>query len=161
MSDKLKFSQEIAYEKLKRYCTYQDRCHSEVRTKLISLKIYGDDLEEVMTELIKADYLNEERFARSFARGKFRLKKWGRNKIKQHLYAKRISAYCIKKGMEEIDEDEYYDTLREVMFKKVEQRPELSKLIRKDKSIKYAVSRGFESNLIFMVVKELEQDFGY
>jgi len=157
----LKLSQEIAYEKLKRYCAYQDRCHSEVRTKLLSLKIYGDDLEEVITELIKQDYLNEERFARSFTRGKFRLKKWGRNKIKQHLYAKRISAYCIKKGMEEIEEEEYLDTLRDLMHKKIEQRPELAKLIRKDKTIKYAVSRGYESGLIFKVVKELEEELGY
>lgn len=157
----MKLSQEIAFEKLKRYCAYQDRCHQEVRTKLIALKIYGDDLEEIIMALIKDDYLNEERFAQSFARGKFRLKKWGKNKIKQHLYAKHISAYCIKKGMEEIDDEDYLETLRALMHKKIEQRPELEKLIRKDKAIKYAVSRGFESGLIFKVVKELEEEQGY
>jgi regulatory protein len=157
----LKLSQEIAFEKTKRYCAYQDRCHQEVRQKIISLKIYGDDLEEIMTELIKQDFLNEERYARSFARGKFRLKKWGRNKIKQQLYARRISDYCIRKAMTEIEEEDYIDTLREVIDKKVNQLEDQPKLIRKDKAIKYALSRGYESNLIFKIVKELEEDEGY
>lgn len=157
----MKLSQEIAFEKTKRYCAYQDRCHQEVRQKIISLKIYGDDLEEIMTELIKQDFLNEERYARSFARGKFRLKKWGRNKIKQQLYARRISDYCIRKAMTEIEEEDYIDTLREVIDKKVNQLEDQPKLIRKDKAIKYALSRGYESNLIFKIVKELEEDEGY
>jgi regulatory protein len=157
----LKLSQEIAFEKTKRYCAYQDRCHQEVRQKIISLKIYGDDLEEIMTELIKQDFLNEERYARSFARGKFRVKKWGRNKIKQQLYARRISDYCIRKAMTEIEEEDYIDTLREVIDKKVNQLEDQPKLIRKDKAIKYALSRGYESNLIFKIVKELEEDEGY
>ncbi len=157
----MKLSQEIAFEKTKRYCAYQDRCHQEVRQKIISLKIYGDDLEEIITELIKQDFLNEERYARSFARGKFRLKKWGRNKIKQQLYARRISDYCIRKAMTEIEEEDYIDTLREVINKKVNQLVDQPKLIRKDKAIKYALSRGYESNLIFKIVKELEEDEGY
>ncbi len=157
----MKLSQEIAFEKTKRYCAYQDRCHQEVRQKIISLKIYGDDLEEIITELIKQDFLNEERYARSFARGKFRLKKWGRNKIKQQLYARRISDYCIRKAMTEIEEEDYIDTLREVINKKVNQLDNEPKLIRKDKAIKYALSRGYESNLIFKIVKELEEDEGY
>lgn len=114
-----------------------------------------------MTELIKQDFLNEERYARSFARGKFRLKKWGRNKIKQQLYARRISDYCIRKAMTEIEEEDYIDTLREVIDKKVNQLEDQPKLIRKDKAIKYALSRGYESNLIFKIVKELEEDEGY
>ena len=157
----LKLSQEIAFEKTKRYCAYQDRCHKEVRQKIISLKIYGDDLEEIMTELIKQDFLNEERFARSFARGKFRLKKWGRNKIKQNLYARGISDYCIRKSMTEIDEEEYLETLREVIYKQVNKHDDKAKLIAKDKAIKYAVTRGYESNLIFRIIKEIENEQGY
>ena len=152
----MKFSQEIAFEKLKRYCAYQDRCHKEVRTKIISLKIYGDDLEEIIVALIEQDFLNEERYARSFCRGKFRMKKWGRNKIKQALGAKYISAYCVKKGLTEIDEDEYLDTLREIIKKQYLKHEALAEIITKDKAIKYAYSRGYEAPMIFQVIKEME-----
>lgn len=153
----MKLSQELAFEKLKRYCRYQDRCHSEVRTKLLSLKIYGEDLEEVITELIKDDYLNEERYARSYARGKFRLKKWGRIKIKQNLFQKRISSYCIKKGIEEIEEEAYLETLRQVIRSAILKYDSYDDLIQKDKTIKYATSRGYEANLIFKIIKEMEE----
>ncbi len=149
-------SQELAFQKLKKYCAYQDRCHQEVRTKLISLKVYGDDLEEIIAALIQENYLDEERFARSYARGKFRFKRWGRNKIKQNLQLRRISSYCIKKGMEEIEEEEYMDTLRLILEKQIVKYSELPELIRKDKAIKYANKRGFEADLIFKVIKDLE-----
>ncbi len=152
----MKLSQEIAFQKLQRYCAYQDRCHQEVRKKLLSLKIFGTDLEEVIAQLISDDFLNEERFARSYARGKFRLKKWGRNKIKQQLQARYISAYCIKKGMEEIDEEDYLGTLNELISKTSKKYAELDALIRKDKVIKYAYSRGYEAALIFGVIREKE-----
>ena len=154
----MKLSQTLAFEKLKRYCSYQDRCHQEVRTKLISLKIYGDDLEEVITELINEDFLNEERYARSYARGKFRIKKWGRNKIKQNLQQRRISAYCIKKGMEEIDEETYLQTLEELIMTQLVKHSELSTLLRKDKVIKYVSGRGYEAGLIFPIIRALELD---
>lgn len=152
----MKFSQELAFQKLKKYCAYQDRCHQEVRTKLISLKIYGDDLEEIIAALIQENYLDEERFTRSYARGKFRFKRWGRNKIKQNLQLRRISSYCIKKGMEEIEEEEYMDTLRLILEKQIIKYSEEAEIIRKDKAIKYANKRGFEADLIFKVIKDLE-----
>ena len=96
-----------AIEKMRKYCAYQDRAHSEVRTKLIAIKIYGDELEEVMAQLISEGFLNEERYARSFVRGKFKMNKWGRFKIEQHLKQKGVSEYCIRKGMEEIDNELY------------------------------------------------------
>lgn len=146
----------LAYEKLKRYCTYQDRCHQEVRTKLIAIKIYGDDLEEIIAELISEDYLDEERYARSYTRGKFRMKKWGRNKIRYQLYGKKISDYCIKKGLEEIDEQEYVDTVKLILENQLQKHEAKGAIIAKDKAIKYATSRGYESNLIFNVIRELE-----
>ena len=152
----MKLSQTLAFEKLKRYCSYQDRCHQEVRTKLISLKIYGHDLEEVITELIKEDFLNEARFACSYARGKFRIKKWGRNKIKQQLQQRQVSSYCITQGMKEIDEEEYLHVLEELIKKQLTKHQELPEYIRKDKTIKYANGRGYEANLIFQVIRELE-----
>ena len=111
-------SQEDALAKLQRYCAYQDRCHQEVRTKLLNLGIYGDDLEEIMADLISENFLNEERYARSFARGKFRMKKWGRNRIRQELKMRNISAYCLRKAMTEIEEEDYLKTLKEVISKK-------------------------------------------
>jgi len=107
----------VALEKLRKYCAYQDRCHKEVRTKLIQLQVYGDDLEEVMSHLISEDFLNEERFARSFARGKFRMKRWGRIKIKIELKKRYVSDYCIRKGMEEIDEVAYDETIQYLIKK--------------------------------------------
>jgi regulatory protein len=71
---------DVIYNKLRHYCAYQERCHEEVRTKLLSLKIYGSDLEEIINKLIEDDFLNEERFAKAYAGGKFRIKKWGRER---------------------------------------------------------------------------------
>lgn len=151
----MRLSQTIAFEKLKKYCSYQDRCHQEVRYKLIALKIYGDDLEEVLTELIQEDYLNEERFAQSYARGKFRMKQWGRIKILMGLKQKRISEYCIKKGMAEIDEGAYEDTLKKILSKNLDKHQALDKRAAKDKAIKYAYSRGYEYPIISRILEEL------
>jgi len=146
---------EVALEKLRKYCAYQDRCHQEVRSKLLSLKVYGDELEEIISELIKDNFLNEERFAKSYARGKFRMKKWGRMKIKQQLKLRHVSSYCIKKAMEEIEEDEYLSTLLEILEKQIQKHNKHSLFIAKDKAIKYAFSRGYESPLIFSTLKEI------
>jgi regulatory protein len=138
-----------ALQKLKKYCAYQERSHSEVRTKLISLEVYGDTLEEVIFDLVQEDYLNEERFARSYARGKHRIKKWGRDKITQSLKLKRVSEYCIKKAMTEIDPDLYVETLQEVLKKYYKERKSKydSHTIRV-KLIQHAVSKGYEYHLV-------------
>ncbi|MBK8342084.1 MAG: RecX family transcriptional regulator [Bacteroidetes bacterium] len=102
---------DAALNKLRHYCAYQERCHEEVRTKLLSLKIYGEGLEAIINKLIEDDFLNEERFAKAYAGGKFRMKKWGRGKIVQGLKLRKISDYCIKKAMLEIDESDYQKTL--------------------------------------------------
>ena len=104
-------SKEEALKKLQRYCAYQDRCHQEVRNKLINLGVYGQVMEEVIVELIQENFLNEERFAKSFARGKFRIKTWGRNRIRRELKLRAVSDYCIRKGMEEIPDDDYLEAL--------------------------------------------------
>ena len=145
---------EIALAKLQRYCAYQDRCHQEVRTKLLSLKIYGEELEEVITELIRENFLNEERFARSYARGKFRMKKWGRNKIKQNLKLKKISDYCLRKAMEEINEEEYIHVLQGILQKQIEKHSDKKEHEARDKAIKYAISRGYETPLVLCLVNK-------
>lgn len=143
-------TQEAALQKLQHYCAYQDRCHSEVRSKLIDLGVYGDTLEEIITDLIIEKFLDEERFARAYARGKFRLKKWGRLRIVKELKFKKVSEYCIKKALTEIEEDEYLVTLNAILDKKQKQ------YLRKDdvftarqKAAKYAAQRGYEMNLVW------------
>lgn len=140
---------EVGLDKLRKYCAYQERCHQEVRSKLLSIKIYGDELEEIISELIKDNYLNEERFACAFARGKFRMKKWGRNKIKQHLQVKKISSYCVRKAMEEIDEEEYEGTLDRIIQKQLIKYEHLNPLVARDKAIQYAISRGYETSIVY------------
>jgi len=137
-----------------KYCAYQDRCHKEVRDKLIEIKIYGEEIDEVMCILIAEKFLDEERYARSFARGKFRIKRWGRYKIVQHLKRKQISEYCIKKAMEELAEFDYEDTLRKLLEKKSAVLRETDDFKRKGKLAKFAQSKGFESALVWKMLKE-------
>ncbi len=143
-----------ALGKLQRYCVYQDRCHKEVRSKLLDLEIYGDDLEDIMASLIGDDFLNEERFAQSFARGKFRIKKWGRIKIKIELKRKNISEYCLKKGLAEIDEDEYIKTIYDLIEKKDRTVKAKNDFERKGKVAAYLMRKGFESYLVWECLKD-------
>ncbi|MEL6720091.1 MAG: regulatory protein RecX [Bacteroidota bacterium] len=138
-----------ALKKLQAYCAYQDRCHKEVRSKLLDLGVYGGDLEEVIVELIEEKFLDEERFARSFARGKFRYKKWGKLKIKQELKRKDISAYCLQKAMEEIEEKDYLETLDGLIEKKNSQLADTNDYQRKQKIAQFVFRKGYESNLIW------------
>lgn len=148
-----------ALVKLQRYCAYQDRCHQEVRSKLIEIGCYGQDLEDVMASLIEDKFLDEERFARSFARGKFRMKQWGRNRIQQELKMRKISDYCIRKAMEEIKEGEYLSTLKEVLEKRASQIAETDDFTRKGKLAQYAMSRGFEADLIWQILGKIDDDW--
>ena len=141
-----------AIVKLQRYCAYQDRCHQEVRSKLIELGIYGQDLEDIIASLIEENFLNEERFARSFARGKFRMKQWGRNRIRQELKMRNISDYCLRKAMEEISEADYLKTLGEVLERRALQIGESNDFEQKGKLAQYAMSRGFEAELVWQVL---------
>src|SRR6476619_3411710 len=98
-----RLNKEQAMQKLKHYCGYQERSHIEAREKLYSFGLYKQEVEECISRLIEEDYLNEERFAIAYARGKFRMKGWGKNKIIQSLKEKRVSGYCINKALKEID----------------------------------------------------------
>ena len=148
-------SKEDALTKLQRYCAYQDRCHKEVRSKLLELGVYGDDLEEVISDLIQENFLNEERFARSFARGKFRIKKWGRIRIRQELKMRDISAYCLRKAVTEIEEEDYLESLQKVLKKKDGLLKEKDEFKRKNKLVKYAISRGYETHLVWEAVNAM------
>ncbi len=153
-------SEEEALIKLQKYCVYQDRCHSEVESKLRELGIYGESMDNVIVELINENFLNEERFARSYARGKFRLKKWGRMKIQQNLKMKRVSKYCIKKGMEEIEEVEYLEVLENMLRKKIREYRAPNFYQKKQKAGKYAIIKGYESGLVWNFIGQFdEKDF--
>jgi regulatory protein len=139
---------------IQHYCAYQERCHSEVRNKLLELNFRGIELEEAIASLIADNFLNEERFARSYTRGKFRIKQWGRRKIVAELKKKKVSDYCIKKGLQEIDEHEYGNTLKSLSEKKVaELKSEKNIWIRKQKVQRYLIQKGYEPDMISEILK--------
>ena len=155
MANKIITYKDIALQKLMHYCAYQERCHQEVRSKLLSLEIYGDDLEEIIAELITENFLNEERFAIAYAGGKFRMKKWGKIRIKQELKRRKISDYCIKKAMQEIDEEGYMEGLYALIEKKRKTEKETNEFKLKGRLAKYAMSKGFESYLVWQALKDI------
>lgn len=132
-----------------RYCNYQERCHQEVRNKLYELGANTPEVERLIALLIEKNLLNEERYATSFARGKFSIKKWGRQKILQQLKLHRISDYCIKKAMKEIDPEEYQQVLKRLTERKwAELAGEKNLYIRKNKTWRYLVQKGYETDLV-------------
>ncbi len=149
-------SYDEAVQKLESYCAYQERCHQEVHQKLKDLGIFGEDIDQITAHLIENNYLNELRFATLFAGGRFRIKKWGRIKIKLALKQKRISEYCIKKALQtEIPEEDYYQTLLQVLEKKDRTLREPNAYKYKQKLARYAQERGFESPLVWSVINDL------
>lgn len=149
---KQSLTKEQALQKLKHYCAYQERCHSEVKEKLYSLGVWKKDHDEIIVTLIEGNYLNEERFAIAFAGGKWRIKQWGRVKIKYELKQKQVSDYCIKKALKQIDEEEYRRVLNRLTKEKYAELKNEQYLIRKKKTIDYLIRRGFEAELVNKLV---------
>jgi len=145
-------------EKIKRYCAYQERSHFEVREKLYSLGLFKTQVETILTELIADGYLDEERFACSFARGKFKLKQWGRIKIKYALKLKRVSDYNIKTALKQINEDDYKASLQKVAANKWEALEGEQYITRQAKATAYLLQKGFEVPLVQQVVRELMKE---
>jgi regulatory protein len=143
---------ELALQKLKHFCAYQERCHSEVRDKLYHLGVWKKNHDEIIATLIEEDYLNEERFAIAFAGGKWRIKKWGRLKIKYELKQKQISDYCIKKALQQIDEAEYVTMLNKLAKEKYTALKKEQYLIRKKKTMDFLLRKGFEAELIMKII---------
>lgn len=143
-----------ALVKIQSYCAYQERSHYEVKEKLYSYGLYKNDVDQIMASLIIDNFLNEERFAESYASGKLRIKSWGKNKIKTGLILKKTSAYCIKKALQEIDEEEYLSILKQVIVKRSEKEKEKNQIIRNAKIAAYAIGRGFESDLVWELLKK-------
>lgn len=142
-----------------KYCQYQERCHSEAMGKLLELGCTISEAEEYIAELITAGILNEERFARAYARGKFRMLGWGRVKIAQQLRFKKVSDYCIKKGLSEINGEEYAEKLKKLVEKKQnELKKERSKRIKHQKIYKYIIQKGYESDIVTDLLKDINNE---
>ena len=145
--------QEQAWIRIQKYCAYQERCHKEVRTKLIALGVRGLELEEMIVRLIEHNYLNEERFSKAFVRGKFRVKKWGRKRIINELKRRDISEYCIRKGLEEIDQHTYDDTLLALIAKKSRDYRALTEFEQNGKLAQYCIRKGWEPTMVWDAIR--------
>lgn len=148
-------TKEQALQKLRQYCAYQERSHYEVQQKLWELGIRRTDQDEMIAKLIDEDYLNEERFAKTFAGGKFRMKEWGRKKIYYALKEKRVSEYSIKSALKEIDDEDYKQLLRELAEKKYESLINEEPVMRKKKTMDYLLQKGFEADLVTRALHEI------
>lgn len=150
------FTPEQSLPKIKQYCAYQERCHAEVRDKLYSFGLRKTEVEEIISELITENYLNEERFAIHFAGGKFRMKQWGKIKIKQALKAKQVSDYCIRKALKEIDSKEYQKTFQKLAEQKLKTlKSERNIFIKKRKMQDFLLQKGFEMEMIREAINRL------
>ncbi|TZF83620.1 RecX family transcriptional regulator [Pedobacter sp. BS3] len=143
-----------AIEKAEHYCAYQERSQQEVRDKLYDLGMNTSDVDDIISYLISTNFLNEERFALAYTRGKLRQKHWGRLKIKQGLKLKKVSEPLIRKAMRSIDADEYMDILSQILQKKASLLHEKDTFKRYYKLMRFALSRGFETDLISDALKQ-------
>jgi len=144
-----------AKRKLENYCAYQDRCHKEVIDKLKGMRMIPEAIDQIVTQLIEDNFLNEERFAKSFARGKFNIKKWGKNRIVNELKQRQISRYNITTALKEIDEETYIETLDTLAKKRLEQITETNLQKKRKKLADYLLYRGWESHLVYEKLREL------
>jgi regulatory protein len=153
-----KISPQEALAKIRKYCAYQERSHQEVKNKLFEFGLYSNEVEEITARLITEGFLNEERFAKAFAGGKFRMQKWGRNKIIYQLEGRGLTKTCIQRGLREIEETDYRKTLTEVILKKTNQIQENNLFKKRERIARYTIARGYEPELVWVIVKELVPD---
>lgn len=149
-ADKKSYTYEEIKQKMVNYCVYQDRSHFEVEQKMKEYLLIPEAKEEILLFLIKENFLNEERFAKSYARGKFYIKKWGKNKIRMSLLQKGISERLIKKSFEEIDDEDYKRTISDLINKTMLTYKGLQEYQKKQKLIKFLISRGFEYEVVLL-----------
>lgn len=140
---------------LENYCAYQERCHKEIEQKLFDLKMIPEAKEHIILHLMQHNFLNEERYAKSYARGKFNIKKWGKIKVTNHLKFKGISAYNIKTALKEINDDDYYSNLQSIAEKKLRLLKEPNLYKKRNKLSTFLISKGYENSLVFDLVKSL------
>ncbi len=149
-----------ALQKISHYCAYQERSHKEVRNKLYSYGLHKADVERILTQLITDGFLNEERFAKAFAGGKFRMKKWGRNKIIHELESQGITPRCIEKGLREIDEGHYRATVEKLIRNKLAHIEDSNLFKIRDKVARFVIGKGYEPELVWVILKEMTGSAG-
>ncbi|GHE44899.1 regulatory protein RecX [Sphingobacterium griseoflavum] len=142
-----------AKQKAESYCAYQERAQQEVRDKLYSWGMNEENVENIIALLIEENFLNEERFAKAYALGKFRMLGWGKIKIRQHLKAKRVSEPLIRMALREISDEEYGIKVRNLVNKRTKTPLNKISSIEKSKMFKYLLSKGFESDIIQDIIK--------
>ena len=146
-----------AWDKITRWCAYRERCQQEVRNKLYELKLCSSaEIEQLIARLITENFLNELRYATAFAGGKFRINKWGKIKIKNELQKHKVSPYCIKKALADIDQNDYQRTLQRIIERKLKEMKHPNKAYCMQKTIQYCISRGFEISEIREIVGEID-----
>ena len=143
-------------QKIQHFCTYQERCIREVQDKLKSWAVQKQHIPAIINQLQKEGFLNEERFAKAFAGGKFRLNKWGRQKIGFELKIRGIPELLIEEGLYEIDDEAYRNVLKELIFRKYNELKQEKNLNIREKIINFAFGKGYEMNLILELIKELQ-----
>jgi regulatory protein len=146
-----------ALVKIRHYCAYQERAHKEVKQKLFEYGLCSDDVDEILSRLITDGFLNEERFAKAFAGGKFRVRKWGRVKIQNELEMLGLTPRCIQRGLSEIDDQDYQKTLSLLIGKKLSETEEENIFRKKDKVARYLIGKGYEPELVWRSIKEISK----
>lgn len=144
-----------AKAKAAKYCAYQERTQQEVRDKLYQYGLYSEAVEEVLSELITDGFINEERYAQAYCRGKFGQNKWGRIKIAMGLKQKGLSTYCIRKGMREIEEADYQQQLTDLCQRKWQSLEGEDTYQRKNKTARYLMGKGYETDLVWKTLESL------
>lgn len=149
------YTLEEAKKRLEYYCSYQERCHQEVDKRLNEMNMIPTAKEVIIVHLIENNYLNEERFAKTFARGKFRIKKWGKRRIANELKMRDISDFNIKMAMKEINEAEYMNVFNKISNKKFTELKEANKYKKRKKLADYLLYRGWDSDMVYKKTLEL------
>ena len=152
---KIRLSPKEALAKIQHYCAYQERSHKEVKNKLFEYGLYASEVDELISHVITQGFLNEERFAKAFAGGKFRIKKWGKLKIQNELEFLGVSKRNITTALKEIDLVEYTKTLKSLINKKASQTTEQNSFKRKNLIARFVISKGYEMELVWEMLKDM------
>ena len=151
------YTVEEALSKLQNYCSYQERCHQEVRRKLVSMRMIPEAIDQIIVALLDHNFLNEERFAKAYVRGKFRIKKWGRRRLTLELKKKEIGIFNINQAISQINELDYLEVFNDLSESRLSFIKESNKLKKRKKLADYLLYRGWESHLVYQRVNELVQ----
>ena len=152
------YTVEEATKRMERYCAYQERCHKEVLQKLYEMRMIPQAMDQIIHHLLQHNFLNETRFAQAFPRGKFRTKKWGRNRIVNELKLREISIYNIQIALKEIPDSEYYKTFEALVEKRMQQLVSEKNLQKKRKKLAdYLFYRGWESEMVYGKANEISK----